>query len=239
MSRIKFNTARIMLRQSFWMLLTAVSLLFSFNTTAAADETMNQSEAIAKKTISSGCELDYPPFCIVRENGEVDGFSIEIFRAALSAMDYSPTFKTGPWSEVKALLEEGKIEALPLVGRTPEREKSFDFSFPYLTMHGAIVVRKDTNDINKLDDLKNRKVAVMSGDNAEEFLRRTRPELQLQTTPTFLEAFQKLGKGDCDAVVIQRLVALRIISENQIPGMRVLNQPIMGFRQDFCRQRRR
>lgn len=234
MSGIKFNLLRNTLLQTLFILLATASFLFPLNNIVRADEVVNQSEPIALKTISSACELDYPPFCIVRENGDVDGFSIEIFRAALRAMGYSPTFKTGPWSEVKALLEEGKIEALPLVGRTPEREKSFDFTFPYLTMHGAIVVRKDTNDIHGLDDLKNRKVAVMAGDNAEEFLRRTRPDLQLQTTPTFLVAFQKLVRGECDAVVIQRLVALRIISENRIANLTVINQPITGFRQDFC-----
>ena len=82
------------------------------------------------------------------------------------------TFRTGPWSDVRGWLERGEIDALPLVGRTPEREPLFDFTIPYLTMHGCIVVRRDATDVRHLADLRGKRVGVMRGDNAEEFLRR-------------------------------------------------------------------
>ena len=37
-------------------------------------------------TVKSGCEYDYPPYCLVTEEGEADGFSVELLRAALEAM---------------------------------------------------------------------------------------------------------------------------------------------------------
>ncbi|MBD3425155.1 MAG: transporter substrate-binding domain-containing protein, partial [Candidatus Latescibacteria bacterium] len=78
--------------------------------------------------VRSGCEVDYPPFCIVHEDGQADGFAVELMRAALAKMGREVTFRTGPWEEVRGLLERDKIDALPLVGRTPEREKLFDFT---------------------------------------------------------------------------------------------------------------
>lgn len=81
-------------------------------------------------------------------------------------------FRTGPWTEVRSWLENGDIQALLLVGRTPEREAIFDFTFPCMSLHGAIVVRSETTDIESMSDLRGREVAVMNGDNAEEFLRR-------------------------------------------------------------------
>lgn len=114
--------------------------------------------AVAQDTTSSlirsGCEVDYPPFCIVHEDGRADGFAVELLREALAKMGREVTFRTGPWSEVRGWLERGEIDALPLVGRTPEREKLFDFTVPYLTMHGALVVRKETLDVNTLADLR-------------------------------------------------------------------------------------
>ena len=74
-------------------------------------------------------------------------------------------------------------QALPLVGRTPEREAIYDFTFPYMTLFGAIVVRNDTSGIAGLDDLRGRSVAVMKGDNAEEFLRREDRGIDIRTTP--------------------------------------------------------
>ncbi|HAE37174.1 MAG TPA: histidine kinase, partial [Candidatus Riflebacteria bacterium] len=182
----------------------------------------------------SGCEIDYPPFCIVHPDGRADGFSVELMQKAVAQMGYEVSFATGTWAHVRGLLERGEIQALPLVGRTPEREELYDFSVPYLTMYGAIVVREDNKDINNLADLRGRNVAVMQGDNAEEFLRRSDRGINIIAEPSFVDAFKKLSQGGCDAVVIQRLVALRLLEETGLKKLRVINKPIMEFRQDFC-----
>lgn len=189
--------------------------------------------------ILSASEVDYPPFCIAHEDGRVEGFSVELLRAAVRAMGRDVVFRTGLWNEVKGWLERGEVQALPLVGRTLEREEFFDFTFPYMSLHGAIVVRRDTQDIDDLDDLRGRKVAVMEGDNAEEFLRREDRGIDIRRTATFEDALRELSEGRHDAVVIQRLVALRLIQETGLENLRVVNKPIEGFRQDFVSPSRR
>jgi two-component system sensor histidine kinase EvgS len=184
--------------------------------------------------VRSASEIAYPPFCVVGEDGRADGFSVELMRAALARMGREVTFRTGPWAEVRGWLERGEIDALPLVGRTPEREALFDFTVPYLTMHGAIVVREGPDDVTSLDDLRGRRVAVMEGDNAEEFLRREDRGLEIITTPTFVDAFHVLADGGCEAVVIQRLVAVRLLEETGLRGLKIVDRPVREFAQDFC-----
>jgi two-component system sensor histidine kinase EvgS len=184
--------------------------------------------------VISAAEIDYPPFSIVDKAGRADGFSVELLRAALAAMGREVTFRTGPWGEVKGWLEKGEVQVLPLVGRTPEREKIFDFTVPYMSQHGAIVVRSGTENIHSLADLKGRRVAVMHGDNAEEFLRREERGILIQTTSTFEQALHELSLGHHDAVVMQRLVALRLIPETGLKNLQIVDRPIEGFRQDFC-----
>ncbi len=188
---------------------------------------------MATDVITSAAEIDYPPFSVVKNDNRVDGFSVELLRAALNAMGRDVTFRSGTWPEVRTLLETGEIQALPLVGRTPEREDLFDFTFPYMSLHGAIVVRADTDNIHTLDDLRNHRVAVMKGDNAEEFLRREDRGIEIFTTDTFEQALQALNAGDYDAVVVQRLVALRLLQQTGLNTLRVIDRPIDDFRQDF------
>jgi PAS domain S-box-containing protein len=183
--------------------------------------------------ILSASEMDYPPFCIVDANGRASGFAVELLRAALAAMNRDVTYRIGPWEEVQGWLKQGAVQALPLVGRTPEREPFFDFTFPYMQLYGAIVVRKGTTDIQRLGDLQGRRVAVMKGDNAEEFLRREDRGIDIHTTTTFEEALRELSEGRHDAVIIQRLVALRLIQEAGLENLQVIGQPIKRFRQDF------
>jgi two-component system sensor histidine kinase EvgS len=208
--------------------LFCVILLLSGSYSAAQDAHID-----TKPPILSASEIAYPPFCIVDENGAVSGFSNELLIAALKAMGRSITFRTGPWEDVRGWLEKGEVQVLPLVGRTPERESLFEFTVPYMALHGAIVVRKDTTDIGGMEDLRGRRVATMRGDNAEEFLRREDRGIDILTTPTFEDSLRALSDGTCDAVVIQRLVALRLIKEMGLTSLRVINKPIKGFRQDW------
>lgn len=204
--------------------------IFIFGASAGAGEDTSKKKSL----ISSASEIDYSPFCFVGEDGQANGFSVELLRAALKAMEREVTFRTGPWEEVRNWLEHGEVQALPLVGRTPEREAIFDFTFSYMSLHGAIVVRTGTTDIQDLVDLRGRKVAVMKGDNAEEFLRRKDRGIEIHTTPTFDEALRGLSQGLHDAVVIQRLVALRLIQQTGLSNLQIVNKPVDGFRQDFC-----
>ncbi len=184
--------------------------------------------------IMSASEEAYPPFCVVGADGQADGFSVELMRAALSAMGREVNFRTGVWGEVRGWLESGEVQALPLVGRTPEREAAYDFTFPYIALYGAIVVRDDNTDIQDMASLRGRDVAVMLEDNAEEYLRREDRGIDIQTTATFEEALQGLSEGRYDAVVIQHLVAVRLIQDLEIANLRVIPDPIADYRQDFC-----
>lgn len=184
--------------------------------------------------ILSASEDNYPPFCITDENKQADGFSVELLRASLKAMGRSVAFEVGPWSEVKQSLVDKKVQVLPLVGRTPEREKLFDFTFPYMTMHGTIVVRNDTMDINSLTDLDGKHVAVMQGDNAEEFIVREKLNVVMSTTETFEKALLSLSQGECDAVIIEKLLASQLIIKLQLRNLKTVGPPLEQFVQSFC-----
>lgn len=227
--RLKIVQAARILRLVF-----VVSLLLFLCFAGISTRVFAQIAEPGKKVIIVGCEIDYPPFCEVDKAGKATGFSVELIQAAAKAMNYEVVFKTGTWSEVKGLLETGNIDALPLVGRTPEREAIFDFTVPYLAMHGAIVIRSDRKDIGTLQDLIGKEVAVMKNDNAEEFLLRNRFDLKIESYPTFSAALKNLSSGKHDAVLIQRLVALRLLSKDKLANLTVLNQPIEDFRQDWC-----
>ena len=185
-------------------------------------------------TITIGSEPHYPPFCFLDEKGNADGFSIELFKAAAKAAGLQVEIKIGFWERVMDDLIMGRIDALPLVGRTPEREDLFDFTLPYLSLRGAVFVRDETTDIRSLDDLKNSKIAVMKGDNAEEYVRRTQISKTIYTTDTFKDAFTRLAAGDYDAVVAQRLMGLYLLKKMGIQMIKPIDFQLPDFRQNFC-----
>ena len=118
------------------------------------------------------------------------------------------------------------------MGRTPEREAIYDFTFPYLTMHGTLVVREDNTKIRGLADLKGMQVAVMAGDNAEEYLRRVDPGAQIVARPSFETALRELSKGKHDAVVVQKLVFYQLAQKMGLDNLRAVGPQL--FSQNIC-----
>ena len=185
-------------------------------------------------TILIASEPDYPPYCIIDGDGNPDGFSVELFREVAKAAGIEVTIKIGIWSQIMGDLAEGRIDALPFVGRTPEREELFDFTLPYLSLHGAIFVRKGTKGITSLADLKQKRVGVMKGDNAEEFVLRKSLSDFIISTNTFEEAFRMLKSGEIDAVVTQRVMGLELLKSMKVKSVVPLEILLPDFRQDFC-----
>ena len=223
-------------------------LLFTFSATVSmmvgplrADESHREHE----RMIYSASELYYPPFSIIREDGTADGFSVELMTAVARSVNLDVTFKVGPWSEIKAELIDGRLDALPLVSYSEERDERMDFTVPYLRMHGAIFVRKGEEAIKSESDLKGKQIVVMRGDTAQEYLMKKNLTDHLVLTDSYETAMKKLSAGQYDAVVVQNLVGLQLIRDLGITNvirvksfhetsLKPRSAPLSGFEQNFC-----
>ena len=185
-------------------------------------------------TLIAGCEYSYPPFCIVDDNGNADGFSVELLKAASQKAGLEVNFKVDYWDSLKNDLKQGVIQVLPLVGRTPARERVYDFSFPYTTNYGAIFVRKGDNRIGSVSDLIDKEILVMKGDTAEEYARRENISSNIITVETYVQALKLLSQGKYDAVVAQQLMGMNLLKELKIDNVVPVGNLLHGFRQDFC-----
>ncbi|MFH1215036.1 MAG: transporter substrate-binding domain-containing protein [Pseudomonadota bacterium] len=213
-------------------------------------------KAFAQRDLSSGAvpavlhsasELDYPPFCIVRPDGSADGFSVELLKAVVRAMGKEITIKVGPWTEIKGELAAGQLDVLPLVSYSRERDEVFDFTVPYLQMHGEIFVRKGEKSISSKDDLQDKEVLVMNGDTAHEWAVKEKLGRKLIPTATYQEAFTLLSQGKHDAVLAQKLMGLQLIKQLDLNNIVPVSDPFSdietlkpvsvttsGFQQKFC-----
>ncbi len=197
------------------------------------------------RTLQSASELDYPPFAIVKQDGTAGGFSVDLLKAVAKTIDHKLNISVGPWHEIKKQLAEGKLDVLPLVAHTKERDKIYDFTVPYLQMHGTIFVRKGEKSISTEKDLKDKAVMVMKGDSSYEYAFSRKLSTKLIQTNSFEEAMKLLSSGKHDAVLCQYLMGLQLIKklkiknvvsvtsaglENLKPSSLVLS----GFEQKFC-----
>jgi PAS domain S-box-containing protein len=219
--------------------LAVIVLIFCFaNSTALA-------ESLQLGILKSASELDYPPFALVQPDGSADGFSVELLKNVVRKVGLKVDIPVAPWHEIKQKLIDGKLDVLPLVSYSLERDEIFDFTVPYLRMHGEIFVRKGEKTIQSIKDLKDKEVLVMRGDTAHEYAVKANLSDKLILTESFTEAMNLLSEGKHDAVIVQQLVGLQLINKLGIINVVSLSSSrerslrpkagvLAGFEQKFC-----
>ncbi|CAK0779433.1 two-component system, sensor histidine kinase [Gammaproteobacteria bacterium] len=189
--------------------------------------------APASALIQSASEYDYPPFSIVTQNQQADGFSVELLRAALHAVGREVQFKVGPWHEIKQALAEGRIQVLPLVARNDERQRLYDFTAPYIYQNGTIVVRREEDRIRSVRDLHDKTLVVMKSDIAEEYIHQYHLSDKVATTVTLEEGLRQLAAGRHDAMVVEKLAAETLIQKLDLANLKTVGPPLEHY-QALC-----
>lgn len=171
------------------------------------------------KKIRAASDFDYPPFCIINPDSTAGGFSVELLKEVCSVMNIQTDIKVGEWNKIKQELADGKIDVLCRAARTPEREPIYDFTFLYLSFHGAVFVRTGTG-INNVEDLKDKTIIVLRGGNAEEYCKREKISNNIILTESYKTAFLDLSEGKYDAIITLKVMGLNLLNEMKIKNIR-------------------
>ncbi|WP_176957789.1 PAS domain S-box protein [Mariprofundus sp. KV] len=198
-----------------------------FNPFAAQSHTDHQE-------ILVGSELDYPPYATVDKDGNADGFSVDLIKSVAEAVGLKIKFQVGPWSEVKAKLERGEIDALPLVAYSTEREKYFDFSKPHIIGHAVAFVRKGSSEFKAIDDLRGKEVIVMRSDSTHEYVKFSAITDKIILTDTLADAFQLLSSGRHDFVIAPKLSGLLLLNELGINNVETFGGPLESYGKGYA-----
>ncbi len=194
-------------------------------------------------TYKSAVGPHYPPF-VVKTGDKIDGFSVELLKAVAEEIGIEVSFYETDWTTIKDELTKGNLDVVPIVAYTQERDEIFDFSVPYIIMHGNIFVRRDS-DIETEEDLIGKEIIVMRNEHMHEFAISKNYTQNLILVETYEEAFRLLSRGEYDAVLAQNLVGQMIIDEMGLSNIKpastsdetaqtVIKTNLEGFEQKFC-----
>ncbi|EEU29674.1 putative cystine-binding periplasmic protein [Limosilactobacillus coleohominis 101-4-CHN] len=133
----------------------------------------NSPQLVKKGTLTVGLEGTYAPYSY-RENGKLTGFEVDMARALAKKMGYKVKFVPTKWDSLIAGVGSHKFDmAINNIAMTPERQKAYLFSTPYIYSKTSLIMKKDNNDIKNVNDIKGKKIAAATGtanaDNVKKF----------------------------------------------------------------------
>ncbi|GIP29595.1 L-cystine-binding protein TcyK [Paenibacillus sp. J23TS9] len=126
----------------------------------AKEGTANASAGTVKKIVV-GTGTAFPKICFIDENGKLTGFDVELVKEIDKRLpQYEFELQTQEFANLLLSLETKKIDFVAHeMEKNPEREQKYLFNKePYAHWRNKIIVGKDNNSIQSLDDLKGKKV---------------------------------------------------------------------------------
>ncbi len=147
---------------------------------------------------------NFEPYSYQASDGEYRGIDVELAEEAFRRLGYQPKFENIIWEDKDKLLEDGTIDCLWSSYSMNGREDKYQWAGPYLYSRQMVVVRAES-EIQSLQDLKGKKVAVQATTKAEDlFLHNIASDLpqveQVNCFSTTDEIYAALRKNYVDAI---------------------------------------
>ncbi|NLY41114.1 MAG: transporter substrate-binding domain-containing protein [Desulfovibrionales bacterium] len=172
-------------------------------------------------------QADYPPFEFIDEQGHPQGMCIDLVRWIAAEFGFEVQFTNMPFKAAQQAILEDRTDVLTSQFYSAERDEIFDFSQTTWNVPALIFVPADRPDITSLNDLRGKRIAMLRGDYAEEFLRSKGIEYTQVLTHTFSEATDKVLDGSADAIIgDQPIVLYHLYAKGLTNRMKSVGQPL-------------
>ncbi|MEX6507150.1 amino acid ABC transporter substrate-binding protein [Jiella sp. M17.18] len=180
---------------------TCLATLVSLSLLAAAPAFAGGLKDIKQSgVLRIGTEGTYAPFTYHDAAGKLVGFDVEIGEAIAKRLGVKPQFVEGKWDGLIAGLGADRYDAvINEVGITPERQKRFDFSDPYIVSKAVLIVKDGDDQIKSFSDLKGKRSAQSLTSNYGKMAEAA--GATLVATDGFDQSIQLVITGRADATI--------------------------------------
>lgn len=156
-----------------------------------------------------GLDATFKPMGYTDENNEIVGFDIDVAEEVCNRLGVELVKQPINWDTLTTDLNVGKCDCVwNGLSINEERQEKMNLSEPYMKNAMVFVVKGDST-VEKMADLKGKKISVQNGSSAQTILESCEIKDDITVSPiaTNVEALQQLELGVVDAVFLDEVVA--------------------------------
>ncbi len=171
------------------------------------------------REVTIAVENAYLPFnYIAPDTGEPAGWDYDAWDEICTRLHCQPVYTEAAWEGMIQAVADGQFDAAADgITITEDRAEIVDFSDGYINIDQRLLVRKDEDRINSIEDIVNDeglKLGTQTGTTNYETAAKFLPEERIQAFEQFPFAVQALIVGDIDAVIIDEVAGQGYLGEN-------------------------
>jgi len=197
------------------MALIGAGLMAGAIASTAAAQTVEDIKAAG--TVKIGMLVDFPPFGIMNQNNQPDGYDADVAKLLAKELGVEATIVpvTGP--NRIPYLQSNQVDVLVAsLGITEERAKNVDFSKPYAGISIGVFGAEDVA-VSKPEDLSGKTIGVARASTQDTAVTEIAPpDATIQRFDDDASAVQALLSGQVELIGVSNVVAAQI--EQAAPG---------------------
>ena len=165
-------------------------------------------------TITVVTDATWPPMEFVNEDKELAGYDIDLMNAIADAAGFEVEFQNTAWDGIFAGLGTGEYDAvISSVTITEDRQKTMDFSEPYINAGQVLIVQQSTAGVETLEDLVGERVGAQIGTTGAFEVDKV-DGVELSTYDELGLAIEDLANGRIAGVVADTPIAADYVLQN-------------------------
>lgn len=171
------------------------------------------------REIRVGVMNAWPPMDYIDAEGNPAGIGVDFVNVLNSRLNGSLKIVPGTWTKMLDDIKKSRLDALMDITPTTARSSFVNFTQPYIVVPHVIFAKRDTEYLAGLDDLDGKSVAVERGFFIVGILRERHPGVTVKEYDTTSDALDSVAKGETDAYVGNRAVAMYVIRNELIENL--------------------
>src|SRR5574344_1298784 len=171
----------------------------------------------------------YPPYEMLDENGQPEGFCIDLIKNVMKRLGMKYTIRLIPRNQILKEVKKGNASlALELTYNT-ERAKMLHFGTIYNYAFKGVMFRNENQPITRFEQFKGKAVAAEKGSYAEQLLKNSNFKINIVPVLDLKDGINLLNDAKCDAVFCNLDICKYIVSHNKGVGCSNVGLPPEKF----------
>lgn len=156
---------------------------------------------------------------------------MELFREVCRVMGLSPQIELGPWAQVRADLEEGRVDAVTGMNYSAARDELVDFTEPFILVTHAFFIRRGGEEV-AAENLAGKEILVQRGDIMHDYLLEQGEDCTVIPVNSQIDALQLLSAGRYDAALLGKLQGHYNLEKEDIRNLRSSGASLLPL--EYC-----
>ncbi len=164
----------------------------------------------------------YPPYEFINENGDPDGFNIDLIKAIMHELQLSYDIKLDNWTVVLDKLKKEQIDLITGMVYTPERALSYSFGSASSVLHQNLICRKSEN-YSDIKSLNGKTIIVQREDIAHDLIKKWKLDEHVILVDNMIDGLSMLNEGIGDVAMCNNALARMIVIRKGLSDLNIID----------------